>query len=501
MVTIIEPTARPTVTLNVGTNETLYAQHGAISEQDELSKNALMSEAMMQINQDSQDYQQELWEQRDADPELPPDEMPNDYPYEEQPQYQVPEGEYEEYPQEEYGQEEEQVEAKPRRTRKKAAKKVEGSLGYNLRQKNKETDYYEKQLQVKEALYQETLQRERDEKERMQKTYELALEKNRINDDIAKVSGVLMSAKQDQQYDTEVEANLLLQKLVNQQSYLEREEQQLRADEPIADEEDSEFEQLASQELYQFSDARDLKSPVYGEFLEKYPICNPYSSDYDRDLAEEIWQIRKGHNRELKINGMSSYIGSEEYYQEVEDLIDGHFNKSRRKSASRPRQQSQYQGDPDMYSQNGTGHTIAIGDGDQYGADYAPNYDPSFRKNSDMRDPESGNASGYRQPQNYQPRQEPQQYQQQQGYAQQGYGQSRNDHYQQRQAPVAPVSRDGYSQNRYTQQLPDLDHIELNMARSMQGMRFPNGKAMNENERIMEYRKMKGDRLNGQNRR
>jgi len=89
----------------------------------------------------------------------------------------------------------------------------------------------------------------------------------------------------------------------------------------------------------------------------------------------------------------------------------------------------------------------------------------------------------------------------QQGYAQDGYNYPQSGAYRQRQAPVAPVSRDGYSQSRYVQQLPELDHIELNMARAMQGMRFPNGKAMNESERIMEYRKMKGDRLNGQNRR
>lgn len=497
MVTIVNPTPRPTITLNVGTNETLYGQHGAVSEQDELSKNALMAETMMQINQESQDYQQELWQQRDADPELPPDEMPHDYAYEEQPQFQEPDGEYEEYPQEE-----EQVETKSRRPRKKAAKKVEGSLGYNLRQKNKETDYYEKQLQVKEALYQETLQRERDDKERMQRSYELALEKNRLNEDISKVSGVLMSAKEDQSYDTEIEANLVLQRLVNKQFELEREEQSLRVPEAVFDEDEAQFDQMAAQELYKFSDARDLKSPVYGEFLEKYPICNPYSADYDRDLAEEIWQLRKDYNRQIKIDGMSSYIGSEEYYDEVQDLIAARFNKSRRKAAPRTRQQPQYQGDQDMnYGQNGTGHTISIGDNDQYGADYAPNYDPSFRKSGDNRDPESGGAAGYRQPQAHQQqyRPEPQQYQP--GYNQQGYGASRNEPQQQRQAPVAPVSRDGYSQTRYIQQLPELDHNEMNMARAMQGMRFPNGKAMNENDRVMEYRKMKGDRLNGQSRR
>jgi hypothetical protein len=497
MVTIVNPTPRPTITLNTGNNEVLYGQHGALSEQDELSKNALMAETMMQINQESQDYQQELWQQRDADLELPPDDLPRDYPYEEQPQDQEPDGEYDEYPQEE-----EQAQAKPRRPRKKAAKKVEGSLGYNLRQKNKETDYYEKQLQVKEAIYQETLQREREDKERMQRSYELALEKNRVNDDIAKVSGVLMSAKEDQRYDTEIEANLLLQKLVNQQSHLEREEQDLRISESVVDPEEEQLDQLAAEELYKLSDARDLRSPVYGEFLEKYPICNPYSSDYDRDLAEEIWQIRKDHNRQIKIDGMSSYIGTEEYYEEVQDLIEARFNKSRRKAAPRTRQQPQYQGDHDMnYAQNGTGHTISIGDNDQYSADYAPNYDPSFRKSGDTRDPESGGASGYRQPQ--QSRREPEPYYrpQQQGYAQQGYGQTSNEPYQQRQAPVAPVSRDGYTQTRYAQQLPELDHVEMNMARAMQGMRFPNGKAMNENDRIMEYRKMKGDRLNGQNRR
>lgn len=496
MVTIVSPTPRPTISMNVGNNEILYGQHGAYSEQDELSKNALMAETMMQINQESQDYQQELWEQRDADPELPPDEMPHDYAYEEQPPYQEPEGEYDEYPQEE-----EQAEAKPRRPRKKAAKTNQGNTGYALRKKNKETDYYEKQLQVKETLYQETLQRERDDKERMQRSYELALEKNRLNDDISKVSSVLMSAKQDQDIQTEIDANIVLQKLVNQQGQIDREASQLRAPEPVVDEDEEKFDQLAAQELYKFSDARDLKSPVYGEFLEKYPICNPYSSDYDRDLAEEIWQLRKDHNRQIKIDGMSSYIGSEEYYEEVQDLIEARFNKSRRKAAPRPRAQQQHQGDQDMnYAQNGTGHTISIGDNDQYGEDYAPNYDPSFRKSGDTRDPDSGGASGYRQAQAPQQQYRPEP-QQQQRYAQQGYGSARQDPYQQRQAPVAPVSRDGYSQTRYAQQLPELDHIEMNMARSMQGMRFPNGKTMNENDRVMEYRKMKGDRLNGQNRR
>jgi len=504
MVNIIEPTARQSVVINAGTGETRYEQQGPLSEQEQLSKNALMAEQMQRMNAESQDYQAELWAQQGMNidptfqipPQDPSQEFQEDNPeYFDDPNYQEAQEEYAE------GEEVEEEEA-PRKRKKKSSKKVEGSLGYNLRQKNKEVDYYQKQLDAKESIHQQALQREKEEKEHIRKTYALALEKQKVEENISKVSTVLREARVDQDIQTEVDASIILQKLVNQQANIDREASQLYLQSQPEESEESEFDQAALQELSRISDPRDLRSPAYAAFLEKFPICNPFSDDYDSDLAKEIWTLRKEHNRDLKISGMSSYIGDPDYYSEIQDLVSDHFNKSKkpRRTTQRqqqPRYEESYDTGEDMnYYQRGTEHKITFGQNDQYDSNYGPNYDPNFRKTSDYRN-EDGGVQGRSVPQ---PQNRPPLYQNRQGY----YPPVVQPQYDRRvappnYAPVAPVNRDNYG--RQSMDLPELDMIERNMARAMVGMTHPDGRMMNENERIMEYRRNKGERLNGAYRR
>lgn len=487
MVTIVEPTQRQSLTLRTGSGQ-IHSESGEMYHGSdpilELADNVGLVDAMSQINQEGREYQEEV-RMNYENPDSPSYSTEiNDYA-----------GEEESSPSEEFmGEEEREPIRKRPRKKKNADDKVVSNLRYQPRHevdaKDQEKERYERQLAAEKAIYEQHLEHERNEKERVQ----LQLKKRDLDDGISKISNVMLDAKINQDHESEIHSNILLQKYLAEQHKLDDKINILEQNSaPVeVDHEQQEYEEILQQELYRISDTRDLKSPAYSTFLQKYPICNPYHPDYDREIAEEVWGVRKSYNRQLKIDGHSQYIGQPDYYEDVDEIIDNHFGKSKQPSKPQNRGQpvDQYGDNSMRYENSGGKHTVSVSDGEHYDAGYAPNYDPGFRKSTDYRNNDGqfadGSAPSRGQPQRYAPPP---------GYAEE-YTHPQNQY--QGRPSVASVNR---SQTvPAAQSLPQLDSLEYNLARSMP-MRDKTGRLLSEQERVMVYRQDKGERLNGANRR
>lgn len=512
MVTIVEPTPRASIVISTATGEVTHDTGQGFARENEAAENAGLVDAMNNMNDESRYHDSTLRNQY-ADTEGYAQSQ-----YDSQ-GYEIPPESYEGYgPDTAREHEEDQsFEANSRKDDPKAkrSKKKKPDLSA-ARHALKER--YEKQLESKEAMHQHILQQKEEEKRFIQKTYELELQKRKVDEEIGKVSDVLFQAKENQDVQTEIDANILLQKLVNRQAYVERDishvTEEVRAfqdlmQEPEVDPAQAQIEQLAEQELYNYSDRRELQSPHYSEFLERYSICNPYHPDYDRDLNDEIWQLRKKHNRDLKVNGESAFIGSAEYYQEVEDMISSHFGRTQQQSSRRRgrpptgRQAEngyedeyfdpqQYQAPNDTYYGDTQMPQITIRPFEEhYDSNYAPNHDPSFRKRTDERDQTGGFVGGGAPNPHYQqPYQQQRPYQQQpyerQEYTPRGGGYDQGYTHPNDYAPVSPVSRDGRRQPSAVRLDPRVETIAI----AMKGMVDPRtGRELNQAERIEYYRR------------
>ena len=179
--------------------------------------------------------------------------------------------------------------------------------------------------------------------------------------------------------------------------------------------EEQNFQQLRYDALIEFSDARELESPLYNGFLDHHDYLSPDSANYDARIVERVEPVKWDLIHELKVNGQSNVIGTKDYFEELSARIHQKLN---------PRIQPNYQ------QQRGQTMNAPI--------------DPRYQQ------------PNYQQPQYQQPQYQQPQYQQPQ-YQQQNYQQQSQQQYAP-QSYVAPVNRAGYSNNFAT----DPHNIQLN---------------------------------------
>jgi hypothetical protein len=232
---------------------------------------------------------------------------------------------------------------KPKKPRKQQSKGKEDLTGFAARQR--ETLEKEQRIAaIKEQRYQEEIelrdkeiQRKNEEVALLEENYKLQIAKIKNDENLTKVKEILIDSKVKQDYALEVDAAALLNKLSNEEQEIDnryndnvqRINTRIEEDKPDPiDPRMQQVEEYLTRERQELADKNDLASPHYDEFLDKYPIFDAFHEEYDRELAEEAWNIRKSYNRHLKLTGKSSFIGKEDYYHIVDQKIADHFNSS-----------------------------------------------------------------------------------------------------------------------------------------------------------------------------
>lgn len=430
--------------------------------------------AMNQINQASYEHDQQLR----YDHQLVNEEQPYD------PRYNNEEEQFEP-----------DTESRPKKTRRKKGDQRFTDMAHKLSILHQEKEDLEKELR-----------RSRDEHANSL----LIMEKQKISNDIDRVSEIMVQAKDEGETQTYVKANRVLHTLINKEAQTENEMEDLRRNYASYDEEvpDTEFEKVAEQTFYQLSDKRELNSPAYVEWLKDNPHYNSYDADnFDPDLANEIYTIKSNFNKFLKYNKNADFIGSDDYYPELDALIRNKLSNEFQYPVAQGGYSNQgyYQEeDPQMvsphyivdvdpnYVSTLPGAYAAEGESRSHNQDYAVNTQQPPRQNIPSQYQRNRNTQQYEQPPQYQ--QAPQQQYQQQ------YQQPRQQQQQQQRAPVAPVNRSGYqSQNNYYNQPPALTAIEERIAKSTP-MFDTNGRPLSERERLQMYAEGKAQMSNNQGR-
>lgn len=232
-------------------------------------------------------------------------------------------------------------------------------------------------------------------------------------------------AKEEGDTAAELRAQRELREIDNLRSEKEYEIQDI-ADKYTKYREEEDYDTTEAQKLYQlkraaldeFSDPRELDSPLYEGFLDFHDYLSPDSSNYDARIVERVEPVKWDFIQELKMNGQSDVIGTKDYFEELSTRIHQQLT---------PRNQQNYQ------QQRGQTMNAPI--------------DPRYQQPNYQRPQQQ---QYQQQPQQqYQPQQYQQQYPQQQYQQpyQQQYQQPQQQQYQQQQPYVAPVNRAGYSNN------------------------------------------------------
>lgn len=190
------------------------------------------------------------------------------------------------------------------------------------------------------------------------------------------------------------------------------------------DEERSEIDELQRMQydaLVDFSDKRELESPLYDGFLAHHEFIDPRSDNFDSRMSERVEPVKFDFIQELKLNGQADMIGTKDFFEELSSRI--HFNLNPRlnqRGNAMNQRDPRYQQPVYMQPQQ-----------------YAQYQQPSYGNQQPQQQPQWQNQY----PQQQQPQQwnnAPQQQMQ--------YGQPQMQ-YNQQQGSVAPVNRSGYSNN------------------------------------------------------
>lgn len=462
-INVIGPaTERVAVTYNTDTDtvEGLHSQRLPDGIRD-LAESTGVVAAMNQINQTSYDHDQQLRQEHQlVNEEQPYDPRYNNY---EADQYEA------------------ESETRPKKTRRKKGDQRFTDMAHKLSLLHQEKEDLEKELR-----------RSRDEHANAM----LIMEKQKISNDIDRVSEIMVQAKDEGENQTYVKANRVLHTLISKEADTEREMEDLRRNYQNYSEEvpDTEFEQIAEDTFYKLSDKRELNSEAYVDWLKDNPHYNSYDADnFDPELAQEIYHIKSNFNKFLKYNKNADFIGTDDYYPELDRLIQSKLSNELPPPASYGGYSNQgyYQEeDPQMvspryvvdvdpnYVSSLPGAYSAEGQSRSHSQDYVMNTQQAPRQNNPMQYPQNRGTPQYGQAPQYQ--QPPQ--------------------YQQQRQPVAPVNRAGYQmQNNYYNQPPALSDVEMKIARSTP-MFDTQGRPLSERERLQVYAEGKAQMSNNQGR-
>ncbi len=445
MVNIVTNGQPSSVTFNVDSGEVSPQVH----VQDSLVQLATetgMVNTMNDINEESYHIDQDLRDEHN---------MESESIYQ-----QNDEDDYDNQPQEEQlYQDDHQQQQKPRK--KSSPKKTKGDkryddLIYKLGSKAQEAEEIARQ---RDATARE-LKQVRDE----HAAYVLSIEKQRIASDIDRVSDIMVRAKDTDQTRSYVEGNRIMNELIIKEAQTEAAINQLaqQREEYDLSPETSEYERRVEEKFYDLSDAKEISSPAYAEWLKENSYYNPYDGEnYDDDLAQDVHEIKRTFNKFLKHNRNGQFIGTPDYYQELDAIV-----------------QNKLYGDfvpPTTKGYSNRGYSNQREDNDMKQINYSidPGYEQSF--GNAMPEGQSRMRGTYPDDPNYQaPREASQQRQQQ-------------------RSGVVPVNRSGYNQQ-YNGQLPALSEQERKLA-IMMPMFDTNGRQLSEREKLQQYASGKADMM------
>ncbi len=455
MVNIIQPSQRTSVTLNVDSGEI----DGGLTVPNSLEQLADQSGivgAINGINQESIQNDQSLRDEYNIHQDSPEGHNHN------------PNHEYDENNSHQYDHEQESQPKK--KTTKKRTKTAD--------QRIRELSYQNLQTQNEKEELERELKRTRDE----HAASLLAFEKQRITNDIQRVSDIMVQAKEEDETQTYVDANRVLHTLLNKESEandalnsLKEHYQQQQS--PKAD---REYQRAVEERFLELSDAKELQSDSYTEWLRENPYYNPYDAEnYDADLSNDVHEIKRNFNKFLKSKRNSNFIGTDDYYQELNNIINtklfGDYNQGYQQQGYSNQGYSNQGYNQQENEEMRTRHTVHID----------PQYDQSLQ--GAVSEGQNRMHGQYPDPESYQPPMPPQR--QAQNYqGQQQYQQPRQSSPQN----VMPVNRAGYSPQYASNNLPPLSAIEHKLA--LQIPMYDNqGRALSESERLYEYRRGKAD--------
>lgn len=449
MVNIITNGQPSSVTFNVDTGE-ISPQVHVHDSLVKLAEETGIVDTMNDINEESYHNDQDL---RD------------DYGVEREEIYRQEDDSDEQPYEEQLYQDEHQQQQKPRK--KSPPKKTKGDkryddLIYKLGSKAQEAEEIARQ---RDATARE-LKQARDE----HAAYVLSIEKQRIASDINRVSDIMVRAKDTDQTRSYVEGNRIMNELIIKEAQTDAAISQLAQQREENDyvPEVSEYERLAEEKFYDLSDSKEISSPAYADWLKENTYYNPYDSEnYDADLAQDVHEIKRTFNKFLKHNRNAQFIGTSDYYQELDAIV-----------------QNKLYGDfvppsPKGYSNRGYSNQREDNDMKQINYSIDPDYEQSLGQA--IPEGQSRIRSTYPDDNGYQAPQDAYRApQQQRGPQRQG---------------VAPVNRSGYNQQYTNNQMAPLDERERKLA-IMMPMFDTNGRPLTEREKLQQYASGKADMMN-----
>lgn len=349
MVNVVPPNPVNSTHFTVGGGESL-SQH-----YENVDTVQMMENTRDQLNYDSQQYNDQL--RQDHFEEDQGFQQPYDQDQVDQ-QRDVPEF-VEDNPEfDEHG----EVKPKPNKRRKKSKDRRFDDLTRNYHLEREEKEEIRRQ---NERLKQEIEDREqyKIEAERLaieNRAMVIKLEQKEIQENINKVSELMMQAEQDNDAEARREGAKLMAKLSARETTNERlfEEIQERYKElskkPVKDPNRDQLNQRIREIHYQQSDPRDLESDHYYGFLKDVPWFNPENTkEYDPDLADEMVKVKKKFNRSLKLNGEADYIGTVDYYEDLKDRFHEEMaNEGVISKPKRSKRQDDYEDDYQQYDED-----------------------------------------------------------------------------------------------------------------------------------------------------
>lgn len=166
------------------------------------------------------------------------------------------------------------------------------------------------------------------ELEKREKELELkmmAQKKETIEQDIDRLSSLMVSAKEADDADAYVKANTLLSdhlltKRINEDALARAYYDSENA--PIESPQNSEEDASKYLALKEISHARELRSEEYGEWLRDNDVYNPFSEEFNPSMARDLFQVKDEYNKYLYANKKQNNIGTSDYYEELDKIID-----------------------------------------------------------------------------------------------------------------------------------------------------------------------------------
>lgn len=170
-------------------------------------------------------------------------------------------------------------------------------------------------------------QRERDTyAERLNKLEFALLKKNHeaLDSEIESVADSMRVAVGENDTDSFTETQKRLAQLTAQQALSEQNLKQAQQFlEDSQREEEFDPRDVQSKEiLYGLSHPRELRSEDYYEWLDDHPVFDPFAPDFNPDLAQDLVTVKKEFNNFLSYQGNADVIGTEDYYKELDKVMD-----------------------------------------------------------------------------------------------------------------------------------------------------------------------------------